>query len=546
MSIPRIINFVWTGGSPMPGWAERNIAEFRRLNPEHEIRIHDERSLRPEYQPAFEACQNVRSRADLLRYSVLEDYGGWYFDADFWPMRPLADAETAWELDGSRLAIARQHGHISGDRLPYANAPLACAPGLPLWPSVRAEIAKRSTRLTLTAYGPELMTWLVANYRQAVTLMDWPWWFPSAIADAPHDYAQALNGNGGWLRSMCPQTGGQLPFAMHLWAAGRPALPVCTVRPRALVMAHEKGLELTEYADPCQRWPDGHALAAAREGLKAAGYDVLCSQKVLGEAPRFAPGGGPIAVAVAWNGRIEPQATGIAKLRAAGIPVYIVEHGFWDRRRWVQCDPAGFLHRASWAQEWGSEPPDVDGRLLEAFPAGIRDMAPRDGDVLVMGQLAGDGQLTDSEIDGPAPLERLVSRALPKGTPARFRPHPLDRPRDAQAIRRTAPLLPRDVDDLFESLSRAKFAVTINSNSIVECLVAGVPVLAFGPSTAINAEVAKRTSAATLPQDLLAMIKGWRPPQDAVRRYLSWLAHRQFRVNDMRTAEFWKARLGNG
>ena len=37
--IPKVIHFIWIGGE-MPEWAEFNVAEFRRLNPAHEIKIH--------------------------------------------------------------------------------------------------------------------------------------------------------------------------------------------------------------------------------------------------------------------------------------------------------------------------------------------------------------------------------------------------------------------------------------------------------------------------------------------------------------------------
>jgi len=47
VSIPKIIHFFWTGPA-MPEWAERNIQEFRRLNPDHEIRIHGEEVILPE------------------------------------------------------------------------------------------------------------------------------------------------------------------------------------------------------------------------------------------------------------------------------------------------------------------------------------------------------------------------------------------------------------------------------------------------------------------------------------------------------------------
>jgi hypothetical protein len=82
-------------------------------------------------------------------------------------------------------------------------------------------------------------------------------------------------------------------------------------------------------------------------------------------------------------------------------------------------------------------------------------------------------------------------------------------------------------------LGGARFAITINSNSIVEALIAGVPCLAFGPSTAIKAGVAKQATLATLRDDIKAMRDGWVPDQADVINYLQWLACRQWSAEEL-------------
>ena len=86
---------------------------------------------------------------------------------------------------------------------------------------------------------------------------------------------------------------------------------------------------------------------------------------------------------------------------------------------------------------------------------------------------------------------------------------------------------------LREDLKGAAFVITINSNSIVECLERGIPVLAFGPSLAINARAVRKCTVATLASDIRAMRAGWTANDDAVRRYLEWLASRQFSVDEL-------------
>src|SRR3990167_2652504 len=116
--IPRLIHFVWTGKKPLPEWGRRHMAEFARLNPGYEVRLHGDEALAPDYAYLAGQCTDPAQVADLIRYSVLEREGGWYFDLDFLPFRPLAEAEAAWGITGDKLALARIRGHRSGEIAP--------------------------------------------------------------------------------------------------------------------------------------------------------------------------------------------------------------------------------------------------------------------------------------------------------------------------------------------------------------------------------------------------------------------------------------------
>ncbi|HUX01469.1 MAG TPA: glycosyltransferase, partial [Phycisphaerae bacterium] len=118
--IPRILHFVWIGDAPMPEWAERNLDAFGRLNPDYEVMIHGEEVLLDRYRPIYDRITDLCSRADLLRYSALQRYGGFYFDIDFWPLRPLDDLVRAWSLNGDTMFLTEQNGHLN-PALPIAN-----------------------------------------------------------------------------------------------------------------------------------------------------------------------------------------------------------------------------------------------------------------------------------------------------------------------------------------------------------------------------------------------------------------------------------------
>ncbi|GAH53767.1 unnamed protein product, partial [marine sediment metagenome] len=75
--IPKRIHFVWIGPAEMPDWGRRNIEEFQRLNPEHEITLHGEEILLPQYREVYNRRTIPANKSDLLRYSALERFGGW-------------------------------------------------------------------------------------------------------------------------------------------------------------------------------------------------------------------------------------------------------------------------------------------------------------------------------------------------------------------------------------------------------------------------------------------------------------------------------------
>ena len=83
------------------------------------------------------------------------------------------------------------------------------------------------------------------------------------------------------------------------------------------------------------------------------------------------------------------------------------------------------------------------------------------------------------------------------------------------------------------ALSNAKFIITINSNTINDALVAGVPTMCFGPSLAINAGIAYKTTCDTIHDDIEHMINGWVPNKDKVINYLKWIVSRQWNLDEL-------------
>lgn len=96
-AIPRLVHFIWVGPQ-MPEWARANIARFKELNPECVFLTHGDEVLLDKWRAAYEQIVGGHQwsrRSDILRVSALVKFGGWYFDCDFYPLRPLSDVYDA-------------------------------------------------------------------------------------------------------------------------------------------------------------------------------------------------------------------------------------------------------------------------------------------------------------------------------------------------------------------------------------------------------------------------------------------------------------------
>jgi len=519
--IPRVIHFVWIG-SPLPDWAERNLEEFRRLNRGYEVKVHNESAILPELAEVMAGAKHPSSKADLVRLSALWNEGGWYFDVDYWPLRALREAEGAWGLDGRRVFVSKQNV----PDVPINNCVIAsgrAAAGLRELIDT-AKITKSESRCS---YGPDLFSTVVGRKPSLFTVCDWPWFQPMRHTGAADYYQRALRGNVQPLRDVCPKTGGQLPYALHLWLNGRGA---------ELVKAFQTAPDDKPFAyvEDCE---DKHPISGIVAGLKAMGVAVRRYRRddelVLDRSPQK-----PV-VLVAWNNvRRAKLAESAARNR---VPALWCENGFFDRKRYMQADPEGFLHRASWRRLLGNPAPaDGAAKLARFYPNGITPMAPRTGYILVLGQVPNDTQMADSEIQGPVPLQKEIIRVLPKGQACFFRPHPALAAKKPNPQHQSLPVMDttqderRDYQDtktgpgLGSALGGARFVITINSNAGVDALAAGVPVLAFGPHLGIDAGAIRRATVATLAADIDAMLRGWQPEQSRVENFMRWLAARQW------------------
>lgn len=104
--IPRILHFIYlTPGLPekqsaFPMDVQEHIDEWQRLHPDWMVVTWDNLSLRQEFPELASLVQPIRTMSwisNLLRYHVLERYGGVYLDVDIVPIRSLEPLRSRFQ-----------------------------------------------------------------------------------------------------------------------------------------------------------------------------------------------------------------------------------------------------------------------------------------------------------------------------------------------------------------------------------------------------------------------------------------------------------------
>ncbi|MCL2280338.1 glycosyl transferase [Candidatus Saccharibacteria bacterium] len=92
--IPRKIHYIWVGDKPLPEADKKRINHWRKLHPDYEIKLWNEKNFDIESnywtREAYKA-KRFALVADVIRIHVLKAEGGIYLDTDMELLRPLDD-----------------------------------------------------------------------------------------------------------------------------------------------------------------------------------------------------------------------------------------------------------------------------------------------------------------------------------------------------------------------------------------------------------------------------------------------------------------------
>ena len=92
--IPKIIHYIWLGGKPLPSMVEKCIKSWHKKCPGWEIKRWDESNLNIDINQYCRQAYDAKKYAfasDVLRFDILQKYGGVYLDVDVELLKPLDD-----------------------------------------------------------------------------------------------------------------------------------------------------------------------------------------------------------------------------------------------------------------------------------------------------------------------------------------------------------------------------------------------------------------------------------------------------------------------
>ncbi|MGB5941993.1 MAG: glycosyltransferase [Leeuwenhoekiella sp.] len=153
--IPKKIHQIWIG-SEVPKSYENWRSSWKKYHPDWEYFLWTEseiRSLKLDLQDIYDNSHNFGVKSDVLRYEILNKYGGLYVDTDF---------ECIKEFDHLQEGLDFYAGLMNGSDAHLCNALIASIPGHPIMKkmleAIKKPIVTHNSDEILNTTGPGAFT----------------------------------------------------------------------------------------------------------------------------------------------------------------------------------------------------------------------------------------------------------------------------------------------------------------------------------------------------------------------------------------------------
>ena len=217
-TIPKIMHHIWLG-SAVPDWMQGFINGFREQNPEWKSEVWT--SL-PDWaddtlREAYEGCEQWCQRSDIIRYLVLERFGGIYIDSDCVPLRPLDPLCALGPGWTCRQSDGRYINGIMGAEPSCALMTAALEGVRETYRSLKAE--GRTSPIKRADYGPNLITRLKRSGKYVFWETMKHYFLLFDRRKSAHNFwNSSSDSQAEQLQSLQRRVAdGEPPFMLHLW-----------------------------------------------------------------------------------------------------------------------------------------------------------------------------------------------------------------------------------------------------------------------------------------------------------------------------------------
>jgi hypothetical protein len=158
-----MIHLVWLG--PITKFIQYKIQHFEKMCPNHKIMVYyNDNELLNIYKYTYNKyCKTPYAKSDLIRHSVLQKYGGWYFDFDITLLRPIQDIEQI--IDNKKYNFPTIDGWYYNPDFLY------CPLGWNGWSTINNYITNFSSKFSITSFANKLLKHVVSNIPNQVNIL---------------------------------------------------------------------------------------------------------------------------------------------------------------------------------------------------------------------------------------------------------------------------------------------------------------------------------------------------------------------------------------
>jgi mannosyltransferase OCH1-like enzyme len=97
--IPKKLHMIWVGENKEPDYVSNNYNKWKLLMPDWEIKLWTNNDITSDYFPIdlIEKCIKGVQKADIMRYFIINKFGGVYMDCDVTPYKSLEPIITNYK-----------------------------------------------------------------------------------------------------------------------------------------------------------------------------------------------------------------------------------------------------------------------------------------------------------------------------------------------------------------------------------------------------------------------------------------------------------------